>query len=663
MSITWDSPISWDAAVTWDGVGEGTPPPTPPGVSLADFTVGVEIAPADTPRTASPTYVDVTSYVRASAGVSLTAGRSNEFDPQAQPGTASFELRNTDARFTVGNAASPYAPVQIRRPCRVRVTHGGVVYPLWQGFVDSWGNGRDGTVGVTRVKASDRLARAGMKLPAALLADMLADSPSFLFPLGDAFGSTRAGDVSGARVPSLTVTQVGSGGSLDFGSGTAPGPDEGTVAAFTRVDATNGKRLVSAGSTPLNGSTTGETLAAMVRPSTTSAQMSAARAYFGPDTFGYCDLGVSSTGKARAVINDGVSVSVTLTGTSTLSTTATSDIAVTQSAPSSGTVTVRLYVNGVQEATTTYTRDLVVSFDRLTVGGTSAGDMWDGQVSHVRGYLTELSASRLLSHANGRTGWVGELSGARFERQCMAAGLPSGSYTATGTGSATMAAQPTAGRTLLEVVREIAEAELGVVYVDPSGVLTLGVRGDRYNVPVALTLDATKPGHVGMDFTAETDDAYIVNDYTVDRPGGATQRVVDAASVAAYDTHAESATLYVDSDDQARTAAEWRVFTGSQPSPRTSSLTVDAVAYAASGADVSALMGVRLGDRVQVVNLPSDTSATPTLDLFVEGVAWRIEKETIRVTLTVSPMGAAGAVFVWDDPTYGRWDTGGVWAP
>jgi hypothetical protein len=225
-----------------------------------------------------------------------------------------------------------------------------------------------------------------------------------------------------------------------------------------------------------------------------------------------------------------------------------------------------------------------------------------------------------------------------------------------------MAPQPTSGQSLISLLSQVAEAELGVVYVDSAGVLTLGARGSRYSAAVALTLDATKPGQVGEGFTAETDDGVLVNDYTVDRPAGARQRVVDQDSIDAYDLHSESATLYVDDDDQCQTAAEWRVFTASTPSPRTSSLTIDAVAFANSGGTVANLLGIELGDRVQVTNLPSDVVASSTLDLFVEGVAWRIDKERITVTLTVSPLGASGSVFVFDDATYGKFDSGGVLA-
>jgi hypothetical protein len=220
-----------DTMVRTHTVGGVTPPPS---TTAADFTAVVEVAFDDTPRSSAPTYTDVTTYVRAASIPSMSRGRSNEFDPQAQAGRAQVEFKNTDNRFTVGNDSSPYAPLQIRRPIRFRMAYGGSVYPLWQGFIDSWGNGRDETTGVAEVEASDRLARAAsVRLKGLVSAEILADSPSAHYTLGDDGESLTAGDQSTVLGnPPLTI-----GGdeanAVDFGVGAAPGPDGGTVVSFT----------------------------------------------------------------------------------------------------------------------------------------------------------------------------------------------------------------------------------------------------------------------------------------------------------------------------------------------------------------------------------------------------------------------------------------------
>lgn len=637
-------------------------------VTLADFTVKVEIATSSTPSSLSPSFTDLSTYVRAAAGVSASRGRANEYDPQAQPGRAVWEFRNDDARFTVGNSSSPYAPVQLRRPCRVRIRYSATDYPIWSGFVDSIEARRDETRGVAAFGAADRLARSMAPLPAALVADMLYDSPSYLFPLGESADATTAIDATAHPVAALTVSQVGSGGTLEFGSVTAPGPDDETAASFTRVNATNGKRLVGSAHRiqAIGGPCTVE---AMVTPASSVHEMTAVRVFNAVDTFQYADLGTSSTGKARVTFHDTAVgfVTTTLTGTTTLSTTEPSHIAAVLEGPAGGNYTARLYVNGIEEDSTTLVEfgDWNGSpFTHISIGGHSGGNMWGGYISHVAGYPTALSAARIGSHADGITGWTGDLTGDRFTRITEWAGLVAGTQTdVDGPGLSTMGPQPTKGQTLYALLRQVADAELGYVYVSSAGVLRFADRPARYDATVALTLDATKPGHVVDGLALTTDDGLLVNDLAADRPGGPTQRVVDLESVTAHGTQSESVTLYVDTDDQVRTLAQWRVFTASQPQPRSSQLTVDAVAFANNGGNVPALLSLELGQRIQVTNLPADMAASSTLDLVVEGLSWRIDKNRISVTLTVSPLGASGLVAMFDDASLGVFDTGGVFAP
>ena len=443
-------------------------------VALTDFVFRLELAAGSTPRTASPSWTDITAYALATTPWALSRGRSNEQDAQAQPGRGSASLLNTDGRFTMGNTGSPYAPLQLRRPCRYRVRYGtaagnllsaedasfeggtvgtwagnpigyvastvansavraqsgtkslmvtwptagatlsaayanlsglvigrtytlsayvwvtaatpavligdifGVftltaptgfsmtssttgaweriaakftagassgnigfknatastpgqqcwvdaiqldegsvpvtftttappIYDLWSGFVDDWGNGREQLTGVTRVSLSDRLARAAkVKLPAALASEILYDAPTFLYPLDDSETSTTAGDATANYTSTLTSTQLGTGGTLTFGAGvapapvTAPGPDEGRVAVFARVDATNGRYFTTTGTVNMNGGITGFTVAAMLCPSSAAVAMSAIRAWFGSQTFAQdCTRSSQSSGHDR----------------------------------------------------------------------------------------------------------------------------------------------------------------------------------------------------------------------------------------------------------------------------------------------------------------------------------------------------------------------------
>lgn len=54
-------------------------------------------------------WTDITSYLDVQAGVMIRRGRADEFS-RVQPGTLALTLKNSDGRFTMSRAASPYYP-------------------------------------------------------------------------------------------------------------------------------------------------------------------------------------------------------------------------------------------------------------------------------------------------------------------------------------------------------------------------------------------------------------------------------------------------------------------------------------------------------------------------------------------------------------------------
>jgi hypothetical protein len=604
------------------GSGSG-PAPTPDELSFH-----LEVAWSDTPRSASPTYTDMTDYVRASAGVSFQRGRSNEQDAQAQPGRASWEFINDNGDFTMGNGSSPYAPLQIRRPVRITARYDVTTYTLWQGFIDSWENASDDTMGYVRVSASDRLARAAtVKLPGMVAGEILADSPAVLYTLGDDEGSQIAGDLSGNNATPLKVESFGAGGVVDFGTGVAPGPDGGTVAAFTTRGATDYATLTV--KSPNNfGSSEGYTLECFFKFSGSNAGLvslyNAAREHIDLYTTG----GAFQSG--GTAVNDGEwhHAAVAFYG-----------------------LTSEYYLDGVLYGSGGGSSS---TFDTLYVGSAL-----DGQIAYVAVHPTVLDAARIRAHAEaGLTGGSGDTTDERFARLCNIGGLPSSHYGTLGTGQSTMCAQPTQGAALLDLLRQCAEAEDGVTYIAGNGLLTFAPRSIRQTATSAYTLDATLAGHVGDGFTYTTDDSLVLNDLTVTRPGGITQRVTDAASITAYETHDDTLTLYVDTDEQIIGAAEWMVGTHATPALRGSQIDVELRAFSETGGDLNALLATDVGTLITVGNLPTDVAPSSSVSLFVEGIAGRIEKDRVTFTLTTSPQ--QPHIFTFDDPVYGLFDGVGV---
>jgi hypothetical protein len=124
----------------------------------------VEIAFTDSPYVVSPTWTDVTSYVR---GMDISRGVNDDWDLVAS-GSASVTLSNLDRRFDPFNTTGPYyGNLLPRRQIRIRATHGGTTYDVFRGFVDGWpptwtDAGYDSTVTLSCFDALDLLGSAPM---------------------------------------------------------------------------------------------------------------------------------------------------------------------------------------------------------------------------------------------------------------------------------------------------------------------------------------------------------------------------------------------------------------------------------------------------------------------------------------------------------------------
>jgi len=95
----------------------------------------VEIAFTDGPYVVSPTWTDVTSYVR---GMEISRGTNDDWNLVAD-GLANVVLSNRDRRFDPFNASGPYfGNLLPRRQIRIRATSGGTTYDVFRGFIAGW---------------------------------------------------------------------------------------------------------------------------------------------------------------------------------------------------------------------------------------------------------------------------------------------------------------------------------------------------------------------------------------------------------------------------------------------------------------------------------------------------------------------------------------------
>jgi hypothetical protein len=331
---------------------------------------------------------------------------------------------------------------------------------------------------------------------------------------------------------------------------------------------------------------------------------------------------------------------------------------------------IEIYVDGVSRGSTTLGSGYA-QLDRpsrIYVGGTNKPDgggyhqAFCGNVANVA-VTSTLTAARLAVHGQSSSGFAGDSAVARFQRVCRVAGLAAADYATTstsltvppGNSAPAMGEQPTDGRPFLDAVQECADVERGVAYMDGAGVLTLQRGAFRFNQAVALTL---APKDVDSSTSIDDDLDRLVNDVTVRRPGGAEQRVVNQASVDAYDTHNETLEIAAADDGQALAVAAWKVADEGTPQPRVDSVAVDAVAKASTVA-ASSLLTVPQSGRVQLTPMPTPACSNRLLASSTDRSRTGLDLTAPRTTQRVVGHGGEVAGGVYPERGQHGWTTDG----
>lgn len=616
------------------------------GVGVADTVVTVEVDVSGTPYGEPPTWTDVTERVLTKDfgdPIDITWGRQ-DWASDIAAGSCSFTLDNRDGAFTPAYAGSPYYPnVKRRARCRVwctvevggdltftdegdyyTVSGPGISEPpdetvtfafgtfidaggyydytgdlspvtvyLFDGLIDSWNAARtsDGMFGTTNVSATDMLGRySADELRNLLYEEILHDvntTGGLFYPLNDQ-GPTL-GDYTGTY-PTLAVT---------LGAGA---PD----VAYQNVTGCADSDIVGVG---LGGFFS---LIEGVEFSISSG--GAASLFFATSFTGVgCDLIVNDGGTAAigitpaGIINDGVSAGPN----------------VADGLPHHLVVINGdgWYLDGVKYGT--------VSIDEVAnLGFNFVGTIWAFAVFFSPPSMTRFAQHRVAA----LTGFAGETTDEHIAR--LLSYRPNfGSSLNSGLG--TVGVHPTDGIDLQQALYDTADAEGGGLFADGQGRIVFLNRGWLFSPAVTLSLDDT----IVQPTTVFRDDIQdVVNDVTVTTPAGATQRYIDAASVAADGSLAQSYNLIVGSDAAALAAAKWRVQVGVQDRTSTPQLDIDLFTVE-DPAVVAAVLQLQPLNVVAVTSLP--VGAAPTVDQFmVQGGQIVIAADQFDVTLATTAVPA-----------------------
>nr|BFE85836.1 hypothetical protein GCM10020093_084370 [Planobispora longispora] len=208
---------------------------------MATFSIKAEV------EFTAGVWTNISAYVRVAAGISIRRGRGDE-QSEIQPGTMTLTLVNSDGRFTPSLATSPYYP-NVRKGVGIRlsVVVGATTYQRFQGHVNEWPvEWEDSVLCLVSIVCTDLFKRLGADAPmrSLLEEEMLFLQPDAYYTLGEASGSTSAGDTSGKGQSSMSIYQIaGAGGSVEFGDAEGPGTDDLPAVRFTPFSATQGKGL------------------------------------------------------------------------------------------------------------------------------------------------------------------------------------------------------------------------------------------------------------------------------------------------------------------------------------------------------------------------------------------------------------------------------------
>ncbi|KOV86055.1 hypothetical protein ADL02_19350 [Streptomyces sp. NRRL WC-3723] len=268
------------------------------------------------------------------------------------------------------------------------------------------------------------------------------------------------------------------------------------------------------------------------------------------------------------------------------------------------------------------------------------------------GHVTVENAITAIDALGIRLNPIGETAGRRMQRLCDEAGIAF-EWIGDLDDTVPMGAQPKAN--LLSLVQECVQADGGYVYELP-GTLGIGyrTRASLYNQDATLVLDYSGAQLAQVPVPVE-DDRYVQNKVTVTVNGVSqtyeetTGNLSTELPPAGVGTYGQEITLNLATSDAAtlKDQAAWRVHLGTVDEARFPQISVN-LSHPSITPDMRrAILGMRLGDRIQITNPP--TWLPPdTIDQLVLGISETITHFEHRITVTCAPASPYSSIGVLD---------------
>lgn len=603
------------------------------------------------------TWTDVSDYVELKDALSITYGRTDEISV-ADANQLTLTLDNTDARFTYGNASSPYYPnLKIGRPIRVTAIIDAVEYVRFTGYVNEWptewpSGGEE--YSTASISASSRLSRLGLDSPIAAPIDRAITSlqPTLYWPLDDGVTSTNGHEWSGG----VTLDRVFYDGEVTAVATFGAGLDEEIPAELLALDARAAVKIESLASpsfglraTIPNPVSIDAVTAGGVTVSFFYKQLDP-----GPAAFG---LRFARFG-AAVLDTNGVQLSGPIADwpSSLHESDAICHLAVTLEHNGGGFIQTKTYFNGVLSDTAS-TGVIPVTFSDLILLGphlASSSDYRPALFARAAVWDRALTADEIATVGLGYNLYDGDTTDERLASYASWARIPAAEVTSTPS-PVTLSALGVDGAQIVDLMRQVETAEAGVLHDNRDGDLVLLPRSARYGVAVGLTLDASAE-RVGADYAPKVDRQGLANVARGTNTAGTVEvSYTNEASReeygdAAYDV--ETAALY---DAEPFHLISWQVNANAEPRPRAPSVTLDVLGWI-DEPDLDDVLNADIGTKVRVANAPSQAPEV-TADYFAEGYTETFGEANWSISLNLSPVAPYDDVLVLDSATDGLLDT------
>lgn len=601
-------------------------------------TITVEIAFASDALNTTPTWTDITAYVRSG---SIKYGRSNEFD-EYQAGKATLVLNNRDRRFDPFYTSGPYyGTLNARRQVRIKTTWNSTTRTMFYGHANGWGVAPDVHGDSTwTLEAYDGLAyMARYDLPSMLWSMAKRESayPSYLqswWPLGDTDPTIE--DRYGSYTYTFTSNDPRSGEGGKYVEGSSQAFD-GTYGAIGPAVVGTGSNFVWSVTFMVKSTTAGP--AGGLNPILADATAT------DPATIGIDENGRlafrqgTNTAHSGFAITDGnwhfVAVSGSATG---------ANIYVDGTLLSSGNTV----GTGAKEA-----------WQLIAMSNTAAdARFFTGELQHLACWDLQGSYESLASAAINGTPDVGSDSGTHFTRVVQEAGWPA-SWFSTEVGNIYPGGIAWQGRTALDVLQEIARTEGGRVICSKDGIIQFQCSTHDYSTSASTTSQATYSdskvaGTVPYSAIGRIvySDELLVNRAIVTTADGATFTADDTTSQTTYGIRAQQFDKALKNGTDAQTAATLIVQRYASPMLRIEDWTV--LPQSSASTSFPKVLAAALADRVTVEIMPSKVGSRISQDMLIESITHTFDSETWKTTFSGSP-----AVQGWllEDATYGLLET------